>query len=226
MAVCVSRALGTSFTMVEDERAALRRRLELDGIHDRRVLDAIEQTPRERFVPESLRDRAYENTALPIGAGQTISQPYIVALMTQELRLTGDERVLEVGTGSGYQTAILAQLCRQVVTIERIPELAAAGRLVLEELGFDNVEFRVGDGTLGCPERAPYDGIIVTAGAPDVPAPLFNQLRVGGRLVIPIGDNAVQELTVVTKRERRPEIRQICGCRFVKLVGDAAWPEA
>jgi protein-L-isoaspartate(D-aspartate) O-methyltransferase len=195
-------------------------------IHDPRVLDALARVPRERFVPESIRDRAYENVALPIEAGQTISQPLIVALMTQELELKGDERVLEIGTGTGYQTAILAELAREIVTIERIPELARTARRLLLDLGYPNIEFRLGDGSLGCSERAPYDAILVTAGAPDYPAPLYHQLRVGGRLVIPVGDESSQTLRIVTKREQGPEIRDAGGCRFVRLIGDAAWPEA
>lgn len=194
-------------------------------ITDPRVLDALARVPRERFVPDSLRERAYENIALPIAAGQTISQPLMVALMTQELQLQGDERVLEIGTGSGYQTAVLAELAAEVVTIERVPELARTARDLLAALGESNIEFRIGDGSLGCPERAPFDAIIVTAGAPDYPAPLYQQLRIGGRLVIPVGDESSQTLRVVTKRTTGPEIRDAGGCRFVRLIGDAAWPD-
>jgi len=193
-------------------------------INDTRVLDALARVPRERFVPESIRARSYENIALPIAAGQTISQPLMVAVMTQELALNGDERVLEIGTGSGYQTAVLAELAREVVTIERIPELSHAARELLSDLGYSNIEFRIGDGSLGCPELAPYDAILVTAGAPDYPAPLYRQLRVGGRLVIPVGDEATQTLRIVTRTEQGPQIRESGGCRFVRLIGDAAWP--
>ena len=194
-------------------------------ITDARVLAALTRVPRERFVPDSLHDRAYENIALPIAAGQTISQPLMVALMTQELRLRGDERVLEIGTGSGYQTAVLAELAAEVVTIERIEELSQRARGLLEQLRYTNIEYRVGDGSLGCPERAPYDAIIVTAGAPDYPAPLYRQLKIGGRLVIPVGDETSQTLRVVTKGDEGPDIRDAGGCRFVRLIGDAAWPE-
>ena len=210
---------------IEQQQHELRRQLESREITEVRVLDVVERTRRDLFVPQELRERAYEDNALPIGAEQTISQPYIVALMTQELSLAGDERVLEIGTGSGYQTAILAQLCREVVTIERLDELALPAQRVLADLGLTNIEFRIGDGTLGCPERAPYDGIIVTAAAPEIPAPLYRQLASGGRMVIPVGDEHLQSLLVVTKREEQAEIREVCGCRFVKLIGDAGWPE-
>jgi protein-L-isoaspartate(D-aspartate) O-methyltransferase len=207
------------------ERLALWDVLRARGIGDSRVLAALDAVPRERFVPPDLWDRAYENSALPLDAGQTISQPLMVASMTQELGLSGSERVLEIGTGSGYQTAILAKLAREVVTIERIESLAVRARARLEDLGDSNIEFHVGDGSLGWPPRAPYDAILVTAGAPDYPAPLYNQLAVGGRLVIPVGDEAAQTLKVVTKTGQGPRIRDAGGCRFVRLIGDAAWPE-
>jgi protein-L-isoaspartate(D-aspartate) O-methyltransferase len=206
-------------------KAELIRGLAARDVRDPRVLDAVARVPRERFVPEAIRDRAYENVALPIGASQTISQPLMVAVMTQELGLTGDERVLEIGTGTGYQTAILAELAKEIVTIERIPELGGAARELLLELGYSNIEFRIGDGSLGCPDRAPYDAILVTAGAPDYPAPLYRQLRIGGRLVIPVGDESSQTLRVVTRGEQGPDIREAGGCRFVRLIGDAAWPD-
>ena len=205
-------------------KAELLRSLAARDISDARVLDALDRVPRERFVPEPIRPRAYENIALPIPAGQTISQPLMVALMTQELELKGAERVLEIGTGTGYQTAILAELATEVVTIERIPELGHAARELLSDLGYSNIEFRIGDGSLGCPELAPYDAILVTAGAPDYPAPLYRQLRVGGRLVIPVGDEATQTLRIVTRTVQGPQIRESGGCRFVRLIGDAAWP--
>ena len=210
---------------IPQRQAALRRQLEAEGIYDQRVLETIQQTRRDLFVPQKIREQAYDNIALPIGCGQTISQPYIVALMTQELKLTGSETVLEIGTGSGYQSAVLSQLCRQVVTIERIDELLQPARLILAELGLTNIDFRVGDGTLGCADRTPYDGIIVTAAAPDVPAPLFNQLKMEGRLVIPVGDEFMQTLMVALKREPEPLVQNVCGCRFVKLIGEAGWPE-
>lgn len=214
-----------SMTDLSESRRQLIAALGAREIIDARVLAALARVPRERFVPESIRDRAYENIALPIAAAQTISQPLMVALMTQELRLQGHERVLEIGTGSGYQTALLAELAHEVVTIERIPELADVARDLLHDLGYTNIEFRVGDGSLGCPERAPFDAIIVTAGAPDYPAPLYRQLRIGGRLVIPVGDESSQTLRVVTKRADAPEIRDAGGCRFVPLIGNAAWPD-
>ena len=205
-------------------QAELRATLERAGLHDRRVLDAVEATRRDLFVPAELEDRAYDDSALPIGLGQTISQPYMVALMTQELALAGDELVLEIGTGSGYQSAILSQLCREMVTVERLSELAEKAQSVLSTIGCANIEFCVGDGTLGWQARAPFDGIIVTAAAPDVPAPLFDQLKMGGRLVIPIGADPIQTLVVVTRQETEPAVRNVCGCRFVKLIGEAGWP--
>jgi protein-L-isoaspartate(D-aspartate) O-methyltransferase len=207
-----------------EQQAALRRTLQREGVDDRRVLDAIQATRRDLFVPTEYRDRAYHDNALPIGSGQTISQPYMVALMTQELRLRGEEIVLEIGTGSGYQAAVLAQLCRKVVTIERLRELSDAAQSTLADLGYTNIDFWVGDGTLGCPSRAPFDGIIVTAAAPVLPSPLYNQLKPDGRLVIPVGDSSAQTLTVVTRQATGPQVRNVCGCRFVKLIGEAGWP--
>lgn len=209
----------------EAEKRQLIEALAARDITDPRVLAALARVPRERFVPEKLRAKAYRNVALPVAAGQTISQPLMVALMTQELALTGTELVLEIGTGTGYQAAVLAELARRVVTIERIPELAERARELLLELGYTNIEFFVGDGSLGCPERAPFDAIIVTAGAPDFPAPLYRQLKTEGRMVIPVGDQTAQTLRVVIKHETGPEIRDAGGCRFVQLIGDAAWPD-
>jgi protein-L-isoaspartate(D-aspartate) O-methyltransferase len=204
----------------------LREALERRGITDPRVLDAIEETRRDLFVPESLQYAAYEDDALPIGEGQTISQPYIVALMTQELRLEGDETVLEIGTGSGYQAAILARLARRVVTIERLERLSERARLVLSELAVTDVEFLVGDGTLGNPERGPYDRVIVTASAPAIPEPLYQQLKPGGLIVAPVGDESSQELVVLEKTPAGPRFTPLCGCRFVKLIGKAGWAPA
>jgi len=209
---------------IHSRQAELRATLERAGLHDRRVLDAVEATRRDLFVPEELEAWAYDDSALPIGLGQTISQPYMVALMTQELALAGDELILEIGTGSGIQAAILSKLCREVVTVERLPELSVKARRVLSTIGSANIEFCIGDGTLGWPTRAPFDGIIVTAAAPMIPAPLLSQLKVGGRLVIPIGEDAVQTLVVVTRQEPEPTVRNVCGCRFVKLIGEAGWP--
>lgn len=210
---------------IAQEQQQLRRHLESSGIRDERVLDAIEATRRDLFLPEEQRPRAYEDVALPIDCEQTISQPYIVARMTEALDLRGGEIVLEIGTGSGYQAAILSQLCAWVVTIERFDELARGARQVLDSLGYDNVIFRTGDGTLGCKEFAPYDGVLVAAAGPEVPAPLFRQLKTGGRLVMPIGSESSQTLQVIEKRPMGPHVEDLCGCRFVKLVGDAGWPE-
>jgi protein-L-isoaspartate(D-aspartate) O-methyltransferase len=213
-------------TSIPELARELREALERRGITDPRVLDAIEETRRDLFVPESLQYTAYEDDALPIGEGQTISQPYIVALMTQELRLEGDETVLEIGTGSGYQAAILARLARRVVTIERLERLSERARQVLSELGVTNVEFLVGDGTLGNPERGPYDRVIVTASAPAIPEPLYEQLKPGGLIVAPVGDESSQELVVSEKTPAGPRRTPLCGCRFVKLIGKAGWAPA
>ncbi|MDY0164923.1 MAG: protein-L-isoaspartate(D-aspartate) O-methyltransferase [Thermoguttaceae bacterium] len=194
------------------------------GIHDRRVLDAMRKVPRERFVPLSERDRAYADQALPVDCGQTISQPYIVALMTEAMGLAGDELVLEVGTGTGYQTAILAELAREVVTIERHAPLSEKAVGVLNELGYRNIDARVSDGTLGCPERAPFDAIIVTAAASHCPPALFAQLLEGGVLVIPIGGRGVQTLEAIRKIDAAPRTESLSACRFVPLVGAQGWP--
>ena len=210
---------------VEQQQLDLRNALQSRGITDSRVLDAIRLTRRDRFIPKSLSRIAYADDALPIGHAQTISQPYIVALMTQAAGLTGEESVLEIGTGSGYQAAILSQLCRQVVTIERIAELAVPAKRILAELGYGNITFVTGDGTLGCPEFGPYDAILVTAAAPHLPQPLYDQLKPAGRLVIPIGNEVIQELECIVRTESGPAVKELCGCRFVKLIGEAGWPE-
>jgi protein-L-isoaspartate(D-aspartate) O-methyltransferase len=202
--------------MVEDQ---LVRR----GITDERVLAAMRKVPRHLFVDEALRDRAYGDHPLPIGEQQTISQPYIVALMTSLLELRGDEKVLEVGTGSGYQAAVLAELARRVCSIERLPALATRARARLEALGYTNVWVRVGDGTLGWPDEAPFERIVVTAGGPQVPSPLFEQLAEGGRLMIPVGTMMEQTLTMVEKVEGRQRTRPLGECAFVKLVGRYAY---
>jgi len=199
------------------------RQLRRRGIADERVLAAMEQVPREAFVPAPLADRAYDDAALPIGEEQTISQPYIVGFMTQLLELRGQEKVLEVGTGSGYQTAVLAELARRVCSIERLPRLAERARGLLEQLGYDNVWVRVGSGTLGWPDEAPFDRILVTAGGPSIPPPLFQQLVEGGRMVVPVGDVANQTLTVVEKIRGEMKTRSYGDCKFVKLVGKYAW---
>jgi len=196
------------------------------GITDEAVLKVMAKIPRHFFVDEGLIEQAYNDNPLPIGQSQTISQPYIVALMTAALNLTGKEKVLEIGTGSGYQTAILAELAEQVFSIERIAQLAAGARKRLDALNYFNVAMRVGDGTYGWREEAPFDGIIVTAGAPKVPKTLLEQLAVGGRLVIPTGGRLSQELIRVTRLSADPgEIKTeaLCGCRFVDLVGEYGW---
>lgn len=193
------------------------------GVTDPRVLDAMRRVPRHLFVQEGFRDRAYGDHPLPIGEEQTISQPFIVGLMTALLELTGKEKVLEIGTGSGYQTAVLAELSRRVCSIERVPLLAERARALLEQLGYTNVWVRVGNGTLGWPDEAPFDRILVTAGGPSVPRPLFDQLSEGGRLVIPVGDVASQTLTIVERVGGEMRTRTAGDCSFVKLVGKYAW---
>ena len=188
-------------------------------ITDRDVLSAIERVPRHRFVPPDHQEYAYEDRPLPIGHGQTISQPFIVALMTQLLELTPESKVLEIGTGCGYQTAILAELAKEVYTVEVLPELSARAQETLAELGYDNVRFRVGDGWDGWPEEAPFDGIIVTAAAPAWPPPLVEQLAEGGNLVIPVGPSGWdQVLWVATKREGEITKQNVAPVRFVPLV--------
>jgi protein-L-isoaspartate(D-aspartate) O-methyltransferase len=193
------------------------------GITDERVLGAMRKISRHRFVEEALRDRAYGDHPLPIGESQTISQPYIVGMMTQLLQLRGDEKVLEIGTGSGYQTAVLAELARRVCSIERLPSLAARARRILEELGYTNAVVKTADGTYGWPDEAPFDRILVAAGAPAVPTPLFQQLTEGGRLVAPVGGPQSQALHVVEKVEGQMRVSTDCGCVFVKLVGKYGW---
>jgi protein-L-isoaspartate(D-aspartate) O-methyltransferase len=195
------------------------------GIHDPLVLKAMGKVPREQLVPKHLRDTAYADNALPIGEDQTISQPYIVALMTQALELKGGEKVLEVGTGSGYQAAILAEIARDVYTVERVTPLGEKAKQVLARLGYQNIHFRVFNGTLGWPERSPYDAVIVTAGAPEVPEPLLEQLEEGGRLVIPVGDRISQDLFKVRKVKGKPEKKDLGAVRFVSLVGEHGWKE-
>ena len=195
------------------------------GIRDSRVLAAMLKVPRHVFVDTELQFQAYEDRPLGIGADQTISQPYMVALMTEALGLRGREKVLEIGTGSGYQTAILAELAAKVFSLERLTELAQKAEELLASLGYTNIEIMVGDGTAGLKEEAPFDGILVTAGAPSIPLPYLEQLAVGGRLVIPVGGRDLQSLKKVTKREERNLEEDLGGCRFVPLVGDYGWKE-
>ncbi|MFC1824326.1 protein-L-isoaspartate(D-aspartate) O-methyltransferase [Thermodesulfobacteriota bacterium] len=195
------------------------------GIKDKEVLRVMGKAPRHRFIEEALVGEAYNDHPLPIGHKQTISQPYIVALMTEALELTGDERVMEIGTGSGYQTAILAELAQKVYTIERVRPLMEKARKLLAELGHRNILFKGFDGTLGWGEYQPYDAILVTAGAPKMPRPLLDQLVDGGRMVIPIGNKFSQELIKVTRVENRYEEKNLGGCRFVDLIGTHGWKD-
>jgi len=192
-------------------------------INDTRVLAAMSHIPREQFVPRENRYLAYEDGPLPIGYEQTISQPYIIALMTEALELKGNEKVLEIGTGSGYQTAILAELADTVISVERVPALAESAREVLGSLGYENIEIYIAEETLGWPEKAPYDAIMVTAGAPDIPVELLSQLSIDGRMVIPAGSRYVQELYKVTRQKDKNRVEKLGGCRFVALIGKGAW---
>ena len=193
-------------------------------IKDTRVVEAIARLPREEFVPEEVRQSAYENMPLPIGYGQTISQPLIVAMMTESLLLNGSEKVLEIGTGSGYQTALLSRLANHVVSVERIPALAERAAAVLSRLGYSNVEVHSGGDGLGWPQAAPYDAIIVTAAAPEVPRELLDQLGSGGRLAIPVGSRDLQELVRIVKTPEGALRHNLGPCRFVPLLGRSAWP--
>ncbi|MEK6546205.1 MAG: protein-L-isoaspartate(D-aspartate) O-methyltransferase [Nitrospinota bacterium] len=195
------------------------------GIKDKRVLDAMGKVPRHIFIEEALRSRAYGDYPLPIGEKQTISQPYMVALMTEALGLRGNEKVLEIGTGSGYQSAVLAELCDKVYSVERIKSLAIKAREHLDSLKYMNVAIKIFDGTYGWIEHAPYDAIIVTAGAPEIPQSLIDQLVISGRMVIPVGDEFSQVLVKVEKNRDGIRTTNICGCVFVKLVGNYGWKE-
>lgn len=192
-------------------------------IRDPRVIAAMKKVPRHLFVEEALQSQAYSDHPLPIGEKQTISQPYMVALMTEALQLTGKEKVLEIGGGSGYQTAILAELAERVFSIERIRPLAIRARQLIYELGYFNVEIKIFDGTYGWAGEGPFEAIMVTAGGPDIPQPLLDQLTMGGRLVIPVGDAFVQDLIRITKTEDGIKKEDLGGCRFVKLIGKYGW---
>lgn len=201
------------------------RQLKARGITNERVLAAMAEVPRHLFVDDSLRDEAYDDNPLPIGEGQTISQPYMVAIMTELLELKGEERILEIGTGSGYQAAVLSRLCGWVYTVERLEALSQRAREAMNLCGYDNVTFLVGDGTRGWPSEGPYDGIIVTAGAPRVPEQLLDQLRLWGKLVIPVGDRFSQILKRVTKKQGYTSSESHTGCRFVDLIGRFGWSD-
>jgi len=210
----------------EARRRMVAEQVEARGCRDQAVLAAMRRVPRHLFVDPALRERAYDDAPLPIGERQTISQPYMVAIMTEALELAPGERVLEVGTGSGYQAAVLAEMGAYVISLERIPVLAERARTVFESLGYAHrVRVQVADGTLGWPGEAPYDAILVTAGAPQIPRPLVDQLATGGRLVLPMGDD---ELQTLVRLRRRPEglVEEYLGeCRFVKLLGSYGWEE-
>lgn len=195
------------------------------GIKDPRVIEVMRKVSRHLFVEEALQGQAYNDYPLPIGHGQTISQPYMVALMTEALELKGREKVLEIGTGSGYQTAILAELAEMVYSIERIAELASTVRKILDQLNYYNVEIKIFDGTYGWKDKAPFDAIMVTAGAPEIPQPLLDQLAVGGRMVIPVGEAGLQDLFQVIRAEEEFIKNNLGGCRFVKLIGKYGWEE-
>ena len=202
--------------------------LKTRDITDARVLKAMETIPRHLFVDEGLIEQAYNDNPLPIDANQTISQPYIVALMTQALELKPTERVLEIGTGSGYQTAILASLAFRVFSVERVAALAAKARKILDQLNYYNVAIRVGDGSYGWKEEAPFDAIITTAAVPEIPAYLVEQLAVGGRLIVPVGKRNVQDLYKITRLSKNPQDikkEELGGCRFVSLIGESGWKE-
>lgn len=201
----------------------LRQQIVQRGIHDAPVLAALRRVPRHFFVPQGFQDRAYDDTPLSIGEGQTISQPYIVAYMTQLLRPKSGDRVLEIGVGSGYQTAVLAEIVAEVIGIERIALLGEDARARLADLGYDNVSILIGDGTLGHPPGAPYDGILVAAAGPRIPPPLVNQLGMGGRLVIPVGSDVEQLMQVVERTPDGLQITNLAPVRFVPLIGDEGW---
>jgi protein-L-isoaspartate(D-aspartate) O-methyltransferase len=203
----------------------VRQQIEARGIRDPRLLEVMRDIPREIFVPPRVINQAYWDGALSIGRGQTISQPYIVALMTEALKAGPDDVVLEIGTGSGYQAAILARLCRWVYTMERVPELHQESARRLQELGLDNITFLAGDGSLGFPPKAPYQGIMVTAACPEAPPALLNQLDDGGRLVVPTGSRDHQVLYQITRRGDQFDHHRLCGCVFVPLIGEQGWPE-
>ena len=219
----MSRTAGDEYAI--RRRQMVERQLVPRDITDPRVLAAMGSLPRHLFVEEALQSQAYTDNALPIGSRQTISQPYIVAAMTQLLKVGPEDRVLEIGTGSGYQTALLAALAGEVYTIERLRPLANRARAILQELGCSNIHLRVGDGTAGWPEEAPFARIVVTAGAPSVPAPLLAQLDRGGRMVIPVGDGKKQTLTVVIKGPAGVRLEHYDPCVFVKLIGRDGWDE-
>jgi len=215
---------GSHETTADQRADMVDRQLRARGIRSETVLEVMGGVPRERFLPSGQRHRAYRDQALPISQGQTLSQPYMVAVMTEALKLRPSDRVLEIGTGSGYQTAVLSPLASEVFSLERIPELSSRAKEVLWELACENVRLRVGDGSVGWPEEAPFDAILVTAGAPHVPESLKAQLAEdGGRLVVPVGDRFIQELVRVTRNGEGFESEDLLSCRFVPLMGEEGW---
>ena len=210
-------------SFLTQRRSMVESQLRARGIRDERVLAAMFRVPRHEFVSEEHREQVYEDHPIPIGEGQTISQPYIVAIMLEALALDPSDTVLEIGTGSGYQTALLAELVRQVYSVERYASLARAAQATLARLGFNNVEVLVGDGSRGLPDHAPFDAIVVSAAAPQIPPPLFEQLREGGRMVIPVGPAHAQELQLVRKHNGHAVVTVMEGCRFVPLIGSEGY---
>ena len=219
LAIAPMRLWPQTSAFLDQRRSMVEEQIVRRGVSERKVLGAMEEVPRHVFVPEPLRDQAYADGPLSIGSGQTISQPYIVALMTSLLELDGDERVLEIGTGSGYQAAVLSRLVKDVYTVEIREELGQKAQRTLDDLGYTNVHFRIGDGYQGWPEAAPFDGIMVTAAPDRVPEPLIDQLKVGGKLVIPVG-NFFQDLLVITRTSKGIERREIIPVRFVPMIGE------
>ena len=209
--------------LARERKEMVRRQIKGRRIQDELVLEAMRTVPRHRFVPAYVRGSAYRDAPLPIGEGQTISQPYVVAFMTAALQLSGGEKVLEIGTGSGYQAAVLALIAGEVISVERLPRLAEEARRTLAELGYDNVRVVVGDGTQGWPEEAPYDAIMVTAASPEVPAPLLQQLADGGRLVAPVGPRHTQQLVRVRREGEEFGREDLLGVAFVPLIGEHGW---
>jgi protein-L-isoaspartate(D-aspartate) O-methyltransferase len=213
----------TVYPRADERRAMVEHQIRARGVNDPGVLEAMEEVPRHLFIPPPYDRNAYDDNPLPIGRGQTISQPYIVAVMTELLHLKSSDNVLEIGTGSGYQAAVLSRIVRRVTSIERIPEVADLACHNLGELEFDNIEIIVGDGTLGYPKNAPYDGIIITAATPDIPRPLTEQLADGGRMVAPAGSRDMQELVVLERHGDTLTTQNYGGVRFVPLIGKYGW---
>jgi protein-L-isoaspartate(D-aspartate) O-methyltransferase len=219
----VKSPLSTPHDFVWARERMVQEQIVARGITDARIIAALRKVPRHLFVDPGIINRAYDDSALPIGEKQTLSQPYMAARMTEALGLTGQEKVLEVGTGSGYQTALLAELCFNVFSVEKLRVLSRKARTLLDHLDYQNIALHVGDGTIGWSEHAPYDAVLVTAGAPSAPKPLLDQLALGGRLVIPVGDEQAQTLLRVTRTQKGFKEEQLGECKFVKLLGKYGW---